>query len=90
LECGSKLPPLFAWSCSGSVKAQASVRTPNQTSQHCWKNPCQLERIFRLSSQERVASMGEALEAMRQGVTLKVTLNPALKGATFAGPSLAN
>jgi len=29
--------------------------------------------------------MGEALEAMRQGVTLKVTLNPALKGATFAG-----
>ncbi len=34
--------------------------------------------------------MGEALEAMRQGVTLKVTLNPALKGATFAGPSLAN
>jgi len=34
--------------------------------------------------------MGEALEVMRQGVTLKVTPNPALKGATFAGPSLVN
>src|SRR5437879_6197642 len=26
LECGSLLPPLFVWSCSGSGKAQASLR----------------------------------------------------------------
>src|SRR2546425_8274079 len=52
LECGSLLPPLFVWSCSGSGKAQASLRTPKRTRQECCKNPCQVAKDFRLSSTE--------------------------------------
>src|SRR5437773_7547808 len=52
LECGSLLPPLFPWGCSGSEKAQASLRTPKATPQEGWKNPCQIAKDFRLSSME--------------------------------------
>src|SRR5207247_7581991 len=50
LECGSLLPPLFVWSCFGSGKAQASLRTPKRTPRECWKNPCQVAKDFRLHS----------------------------------------
>src|SRR5438552_9860162 len=47
LECGSLLPPLFPWGCSGSEKAQASLRTPKATPQEGWKN-ARLQRILDL------------------------------------------